>query len=513
MGHSRGLKTWLAEDLEKQNSIIDKLISLFSEQNYKPIEISTLVERDVLERSNKRFSKRAFQFLDSDGEILSLRTELTQPIAKAISSRSQILQFPQKLFYSSSVFRYQGKASDDSREIKQVGLERVGDSKSFTEVDLEVLSLFLDALKTLGLKDYILSITDASIWNKAYELEPELASKIYPLLFSGDLVSFKELVPENHRFRSLIGVNNFDEIETNLGINLSHLKSLVNLDPNIRFNPSQCPDLHLYTGIHFMLFSKYEGSHLAMGGRYDSLYKSFGFDSAAIGFAFYIPRILSALESQDNSRVLRLALAKGALFEDAIKFLNSLGIELHEDNPVLEGTKTRKLILKTNRNDLEILIVRGHDVPVYVEYGAADLGVVGLDVLLDSKSELMQLKDLGFGACRLSICAKKDKFKNIYELPNNVRVATSFINLSKEFFKSKGIDAEIIKLYGSVELGPITGLSDVIVDLVASGKTLRENGLEEIHEILNCTARLVANKVSFNFYRNEIIKDLLKIED
>jgi ATP phosphoribosyltransferase len=505
MGQSRGLRTWLSEDLEKQSSVINKLLSLYESQSYRPIEISTLVEKDVLERSNKKFSKRAFQFLDSDGEILSLRTELTQPIAKAIASRAQVLEFPQKLYYSSSVFRYQGKASDDSREIKQVGLEYIGDTQSKFQVDKETLSLFVDSADNLGLDEYLISITDVSIWNRVYEIDPDLAPKIYSLLLSGDLLSFKKLVPFDHKFSSLIGLNNFEEIENKLGLDLSELKELSKLSSKICFNPAQCPDLDLYTGLHFTLFSKYEGSHLAMGGRYDSLCSSFGFQASAIGFAFYIPRILSAIELQKNPRLLRIAVAKGGLFNEAMGFLKSKGLEIHESNSLDSDNKTRKLILKTNSKDLEILMVRGHDVPVYVEHGAADLGIVGLDVILESRADLMQLKDLAFGSCRLSVCAKKGVYMNIYELPNNVRVVSSFPNLAGDFFHSKGIDAEIIELYGSVELGPLTGLSDLIVDLVATGKTLEENGLEEIHPILNCTARLIANKVSYNFYRDKLL--------
>jgi ATP phosphoribosyltransferase len=211
------------------------------------------------------------------------------------------------------------------------------------------------------------------------------------------------------------------------------------------------------------------------------------------------------------SSTVKIAIAKGTLFDGAVEFLKSKGIKLEPDS---SSGKNRKLIIKAknsgknlNFKDLEILLVRGHDVPIYVEHGAADLGIVGSDVVIDSQASIIQLKDLNYGQCRLCVCAKEGQYKSIGDLPSHVRVATTFANISRDFFKKQGMEeAEIIKLYGSVELGPLTDLSDVIVDLVASGKTLHENGLEILHTIMNCSARLIANNISFQFYREAFLK-------
>lgn len=195
---------------------------------------------------------------------------------------------------------------------------------------------------------------------------------------------------------------------------------------------------------------------------------------------------------------LKIAIAKGTLFSEALGFLETKGINVEQS----EETK-RKLILPAGKN-VEILRVRGHDVPIYVEHGAADLGIVGFDVMVDSGSDVMQLRDLNFGTCDLSVCGPKGKYSSVADLPNYVRIATTFPNITKDFFHQRGMEVEIIHLYGSVELGPLTDLSDVIVDLVATGKTLKENGLEVIEEIMPCTARLIANKASYKFYNKEI---------
>lgn len=221
---------------------------------------------------------------------------------------------------------------------------------------------------------------------------------------------------------------------------------------------------------------------------------------------------------------LKIAVSKGALFEGAVKYLHAKGIKIKDERE--QNSDKRKLILQTSIDNscvlkefasIEILIVRGHDVPIYVEHGAADLGIVGLDVVVDSKTEVLQLQGLDYGHCKLCVCGKEltasgtPGFKSLNELPSYTRVATTFPNITKDFFHKHAIDVEIIPLYGSVELGPLTELSDVIVDLVASGKTLKDNGLKVIDTIMDCSAVLIANKVSFKFYRQEFL-DLTKCQ-
>ncbi len=206
---------------------------------------------------------------------------------------------------------------------------------------------------------------------------------------------------------------------------------------------------------------------------------------------------------------LKIALAKGSLQEGAFKYLASLGFIFEdlsaEDIANFQPSKVprHKLILKASlgERDIEILLVRGHDVPAYVEHGAADLGIVGLDVIRDSGADLVKLRDLDYGHCKLCVAVPKGLYKSLADLPNYARVATTFPNLSREFFNSKGFEVEIINLYGSVEIAPLTNLSDIIVDLVATGKTLSENGLEPIHTIMDCSAYLIANRSSFQLHK------------
>jgi len=199
----------------------------------------------------------------------------------------------------------------------------------------------------------------------------------------------------------------------------------------------------------------------------------------------------------------RIALPKGALFEASRELLSKIGIYFE--------LKNRKLILSTNLEEIKVLIVRTHDVALYVEQGGADLGIVGSDVLLEKEPEVITLKNLNFGFCKLVLAANKTKekfFKKLDSIPDYTRVATKFPNLTKKFFDQLGVAIEIIELYGSVELAPLTDLSDLIVDLVGTGKTLRENGLFKIQNISEHSAHLIANKESWQL-NHEWFKKIL----
>lgn len=195
---------------------------------------------------------------------------------------------------------------------------------------------------------------------------------------------------------------------------------------------------------------------------------------------------------------MRIALTKGYLLQPALDLFSKIGI-----NIAPEELNSRKLTLVDISGQHEFVIIRPSDVPVYVEHGAVDIGIAGKDTIVESESSIAELLDLKFGGCKLVVAALKDS--GITSLIPNLRVATKFVNTTSKYFKNNDLNAEIIKLYGSVELAPIAGLSDVIVDLTATGTSLRENNLEIIDTILESTARLVANKVMLKTKFSSII--------
>lgn len=194
--------------------------------------------------------------------------------------------------------------------------------------------------------------------------------------------------------------------------------------------------------------------------------------------------------------MLTIAVSKGRIYEDALPLLEEAGII-----PIDDPKKSRKLILQTSRDDVQLVIIRATDVPTFVEYGAADMGIAGKDVLLEHGAEnLYEPLDLGIAGCRLMTATPK----NSPEVSGRIRVATKYVKTAQRYFADLGVQAEIIKLYGSMELAPLVGLADCIVDLVDTGNTLKANGLEARDLITNITSRLVVNKASMKMKHQQI---------
>lgn len=192
--------------------------------------------------------------------------------------------------------------------------------------------------------------------------------------------------------------------------------------------------------------------------------------------------------------MLTVALPKGELLKNSIRLLQSVGL----DFSAFLDSGMRQLQILDASGQAKGLLVRGQDVPVYVEYGQAQLGIIGYDVLREKKPQVAHLVDLQFGHCRMSVAVKaSSSYKSPLDLPPHGRVASKYVNCAREYFESVDLPIEIVPLYGSVELGPITGMSEAIVDLVSTGRTLRENGLVEITTLYQSTARLIAHPLSY----------------
>jgi len=199
--------------------------------------------------------------------------------------------------------------------------------------------------------------------------------------------------------------------------------------------------------------------------------------------------------------MLTLALSKGRIFDETLPLLKAAGIEVTED-----PEKSRKLILATSRPDVRVVLVRASDVPTYVQYGGADLGVTGKDTLLEhGGAGLYQPLDLKIAKCRMSVAARADfDYAAAVKQGSRIRVATKYTSIASEHFANKGVHVDLIKLYGSMELAPLTGLAEAIVDLVSTGSTLRANQLVEVEEIMQISSRLVVNQAALKLKREPI---------
>ena len=196
--------------------------------------------------------------------------------------------------------------------------------------------------------------------------------------------------------------------------------------------------------------------------------------------------------------MLTFALSKGRIFDETLPLLKRAGIEVLDDPET-----SRKLILATNRADIRVVLVRASDVPTYVQYGGADLGVAGADVLMESEGDgLYRPLDLRIARCRMSVATRSDfDYASAVKQGSRIRVATKYTATARQFFADKGVHVDLIKLYGSMELAPLTGLADAIVDLVSSGNTLKANGLIEVEKIADISSRLVVNQAALKLKR------------
>lgn len=207
-------------------------------------------------------------------------------------------------------------------------------------------------------------------------------------------------------------------------------------------------------------------------------------------------------------RYITFALAKGRLAKKTMSLLEEIGIFCEE----MKDEKTRKLIFVNEDLKLKFFLSKATDVPTYVEYGAADIGVVGKDTILEEGRKLYEVMDLGFGKCRMCVAGPKDSVE-LLQHKELIRVASKYPKIAKDyFFHKKHQTVDIIKLNGSVELAPIVGLSEVIVDIVETGSTLRENGLDVLEEICQCSARMVVNEVSMKMEQERITKIITELK-
>lgn len=204
--------------------------------------------------------------------------------------------------------------------------------------------------------------------------------------------------------------------------------------------------------------------------------------------------------------MITLALSKGRIFEETLPLLRAAGVEVLDD-----PDKTRKLILATNQPDVRVVLVRASDVPTYVQYGGADLGITGLDTLIEhdaqwdgaaGSSGLYQPLDLQIAKCRVSVAVREGfDYAAAVRRGSRLTVASKYVAIARDFFAAKGVHVDLIKLYGSMELAPLTGLADAIVDLVSTGNTLKANHLVEVERIMEISSRLVANQAALKLKR------------
>lgn len=510
------------------------LYHVLAERGYQGIETPTFEFFDVFSREVGTVpSRELYKFFDKEGNTLALRPDMTPSIARAVSKYFHD-ETPIRLCYMGNTFinydKYQGRL----KETTQLGAELMGEES--VSADVELLSVLVEALKAAGLEEFQVSVgqveffkallKEAGIGSEAEESLRRLISDKNRFA-AEELLADYELSPKLREtfleMATLSGSAEALEKAKALTDNPEALKALGRLEDIYRglkekgfekyisFDLSMLSKYNYYTGIVFRAYSYGYGEPVAKGGRYDTLLSHFGRELPAVGFAIVVDQLQRALNSSeirkeaagpDGSRYLTFALTKGRLAKKTLELLEKVGITCEE----MKDPDSRKLIFVNDELKLKFFLAKGPDVPTYVEYGAADIGVVGKDTLVEEGRKMYEVLDLGFGKCRMCVCGPASAREKLAH-QEQIRVATKYPDIAKDYFyNQKHQTVEIIKLNGSIELAPLVGLSEVIVDIVETGSTLRENGLEVLEEIMPLSARMVVNQVSMKMEAERITK-------
>ena len=518
VGRPGGFSDWLVGAAARRRAIASALIDAFTAAGFGLIDTPTVEYLDSLARGvGAGRQDELFRFMDADGRLLALVGERTVSVARTVATQLRAGPFPLRLSYAGPVLRNQPLLGGRRREALQAGCELVGEPS--LEADAECIALTVTALDAAGIEAiqvdvgharFIPSLLDAA------RLSPEVQAEVRAALARRDLVAVESAFSGTDtgaaehalllRFPALRGGRELlDTARTGLGgeslaildelARLWELLAARGLGERVHVDLGAVRDFDYYTGPTFEVFSGDLGFPLGSGGRYDTLLARFGLDQPATGFVVHVDRCHDAVQRGTATEAskpagLRIAVPTGTLLRDACALLRDAGV-----TPGLRPeTFERRLQLQSDGHD--IILVRPTDVPVYVEMGACDLGIVGKDVLWESRRELYELADLGFGGCRLVLAAPAGSPLAEGRWPAGPRVATKYPQAARRFLESLSVQADIIKLHGSVELAPAGGLADAVVDVVATGATLRANNLVEVDQLGASTARLIANVAS-----------------
>ena len=500
--------------LSFQEKVIFTLRELYRQNGYTQYRMSKFEEYDLYAQ-NKDFliSDSVITFTDTNGKLMALKPDVTLSIIKNIKDRPGAVE---KLFYNENVYRI-SKDNQSYKEIMQVGLECIGDvdagdisqvltlaGKSLMDIsensvlnvtNLDLLAAVLEELSLTGSEkaDVLQCIEEK---NLAGLQKANLPGKTLDILTA--LVSLsgpaKEVLPKlKTALEGLCDTAALTQLETLLDtIEDTAVQKILRVDF------STVSDMHYYNGIVFKGYIEGVPAAVLSGGQYDKLMGKMKHSSRAVGFAVYLDMLNATNTAVADDGFLNIALHKGRLGEKVYGMFEKAGYEcpsIKENN--------RKLIFENKELGVRYFWVKPSDVAIYVERGAADIGVAGKDILLEYKPEVYELLDLDIGKCRMAVAAKKD-FQDDPERP--LRVATKFSTIARQHYLSKGRDIDIIHLNGSIEIAPILGLSDVIVDIVETGTTLKENDLEVVETIVPISARLISNKTSYQFKKDKVTK-------
>lgn len=523
----QGSRDLLFEECDDRKKIETTLSALYKEKNYRKVITPAIEFIDVFENDDSGMeSDIMYKLTDAYGRTTVLRPDNTMPIARLVATRLGKEDFPVRLYYNQNIFVRNKAYAGRTDEIPQSGIELIGDGSA--EADLEVLTMAIEALRRSNLNSFSFEIGHAGFFHAILDdmdIDPSQKAEICSLTESKNYAALSDLLNSIgdtvqtrvlHQLPRLFGGEEVldqakklysgersDAALDYLGNIYTKLRSL-GLKDNIMIDLGLVNRSNYYTGVIFRGYAEGSGVTVLSGGRYDHLVGEFGLDAPAIGFAVDVNALCDVMHEVINvERPLRIALTKGRLEKSSMRLFQKMGLDTSE----LEN-KGRRLILPVD--GYEAVLSKAPDVITYVEHGVCDIGIVGKDTIVEHGSSFYEVLDLNIGKCRFALACPKGK--DFFSGYSRKTVASKYPKVAKEFFRSKGMDVDVIKIEGSVELAPLLGLADGIVDIVETGSTLKENGLEVVEEILPISARVIVNMASMKLRKQEIESFLADLE-
>ena len=514
--------------LKPQERVSLQLRVLYEKAGYRKYHMGRFEEYGLYQE-NRGFlsSEQVITFTDLDGRLLALKPDVTLSIAKNANPTAGECQ---RYYYSENVYR-PSQESHTFQEISQMGLECIGavdDAACAQVVSLAMDSLAIAAggfVLELSHMGFVTGLFDAvgapesirekllgCIRNKnQHELQMLAASAGLSKQGADALCRLSALAGG---WEDVLAQAEPLALNASMGAALTELRAICETlaargqTANLKLDLSLVNDMDYYNGLVFQGYLAGLPRAVLKGGRYDPLVARFTPGARATGFALYLDeleRLGEQAEEPAEKVMLNVALPKGRLGDKVYNLLAGVGYGCPENY-----NDTRKLVVENREAGIRYFLVKPSDVAIYVEHGAADIGIVGKDILAESGADVYELLDTGLGKCRMCV-AGPNNFED--DPGRSLRVATKFVNIAKAYYAAQGRDINIIKLNGSIELAPILGLSDVIVDIVETGTTLKENDLRVLTEFMPISARFIANRASYQFKNKEIATLLAKLAE
>jgi len=514
--------------LKPQERASLRLRMLYEQAGYRKYHMSRFEEYSLYQE-NRRFlpSEEIITFTDLDGRLLALKPDVTLSIAKKAQPAAGTCE---KYYYLENVYR-PSPGTHTFREIAQMGLECIGAVDG--AVMNEAVSLAMESLSYIS-EDFALELSHMGFVTGLFDavgipedLKPRFlelirnkneheikALSVKAALSSQGLQALCRLLTLNGEWRTVSAQAENIALNRQMFDALSELFAICEglekegKASRLKLDFSLVNDMDYYNGLVFQGYISGLPRAVLRGGRYDPLADKFCSGARAVGFALYLDELeLPGLQesSSENNELLSIALPKGRLGDKVYELLSEIGYSCPGNY-----NDTRKLVIENPQAGIRYFLVKPSDVAIYVERGAADVGIVGKDILQETGADVYELLDTNLGKCRMCVAAQQG-FED--DISRTLRVATKFVNIAKDYYAAQGRDIDIIKLNGSIELAPLLGLSDVIVDIVETGTTLRENALEVVTEFMPISARLIANRASYQFKNKAICLLLQKLSE